>query len=408
VKQLSSLCLALLLAAPALGFESKDGDRVVLIGSTLIEREQRYGYWETALTIQNPDKNITFRNLGWSGDSVWGEARAEFGTVADGYKHLVDHVRAEKPTVIIVGYGTNESFAGEEGLPKFKEQLKKLLDDLSTTKARLILMSPPPVDEDHWKYGNAKERNRLLKLYGGAILDEAKARSAAFVPDIYQDYGPSLPLTDNGIHLNAWGYRFTAYGLLNELKVRSPDRKTIELNGRGLVRVTQPVLPPVPSPLGQGVGELYGDSLVHVKGLEPGNYTLQIDGRAVHTLSPAEEEQFIKSKGEHPVKGTLTRDADRWKRGIFDQDTVLVLDGPSLDQGEKLRQTIIAKNELYFHRWRPQNTTYLFGFRKHEQGQNAREIPQFDPLVAAKEKEIAELKKPREHIYELVPANEKK
>src|SRR5262245_14452950 len=51
----------------------RDGDCVVLIGSTLIEREQRYGYWETALTVRHPDKNITFRNLGWSGDTVWGQ-----------------------------------------------------------------------------------------------------------------------------------------------------------------------------------------------------------------------------------------------------------------------------------------------------------------------------------------------
>src|SRR5947208_2846669 len=137
--------LALVVLAPAASaadFRFKDGDRVVLIGSTLIEREQRYGYWEAALTARNSDKTITFRNLGWSGDTVWGEARAGFGTPADGYKHLIDHVRAEKPTVIIVGYGTNESFAGSDGLPKFKEQLKKLLDDLSTTKARFVLLSP--------------------------------------------------------------------------------------------------------------------------------------------------------------------------------------------------------------------------------------------------------------------------
>src|SRR5688500_18948375 len=30
-------------------FELRDGDRVVLIGNTLVEREQRYGYWETLL-----------------------------------------------------------------------------------------------------------------------------------------------------------------------------------------------------------------------------------------------------------------------------------------------------------------------------------------------------------------------
>ncbi|MFM7152471.1 MAG: hypothetical protein ACKO23_21800, partial [Gemmataceae bacterium] len=60
----------------------------------------------------------------------------------------------------------------------------------------------------------------------------------------------------------------------------------------------------------------------------------------------------------------------------------------STSQSEKLRELITRKNELYFHRWRPQNVTYLFGFRRHEQGQNAREIPQFDPLVEAIEKEI--------------------
>lgn len=43
---------------------------------------------------------------------------------------------------------------------------------------------------------------------------------------------------------------------------------------------------------------------------------------------------------------------------------------------------------------RPQNITYLTGFRKHEQGNNAVEIAQFDPLVEKAEKEIAELLKP--------------
>jgi hypothetical protein len=56
---------------------------------------------------------------------------------------------------------------------------------------------------------------------------------------------------------------------------------------------------------------------------------------------------------------------------------------------EKLRSLIRAKNQMFFHRWRPQNETYLFGFRKHEQGNNSVEIPQFDPLIADKEKEIA-------------------
>ena len=58
---------------------------------------------------------------------------------------------------------------------------------------------------------------------------------------------------------------------------------------------------------------------------------------------------------------------------------------------EPLRQAIIAKNELFFHRWRPQNETYLFGFRKHEQGKNASEIAEFDPLVDQAEEEIEKI-----------------
>ena len=45
---------------------------------------------------------------------------------------------------------------------------------------------------------------------------------------------------------------------------------------------------------------------------------------------------------------------------------------------------------------------------KHEQGNNAIEIPQFDPLVAAKEKEIAQLRRSLGRVLELVPVKEKK
>lgn len=60
-------------------------------------------------------------------------------------------------------------------------------------------------------------------------------------------------------------------------------------------------------------------------------------------------------------------------------------------RAEAVRQKIAEKNLLFFHRWRPQNETYLFGFRKHEQGQNAKEIPMFDPLIERAEAEITAL-----------------
>ena len=70
---------------------------------------------------------------------------------------------------------------------------------------------------------------------------------------------------------------------------------------------------------------------------------------------------------------------------------------------EELRQKIVEKNEMYFRRWRPQNVTYLFLFRKHEQGNNAKEVDEFLPIIARLEKRIFELKaKPRKINVEIV------
>lgn len=58
---------------------------------------------------------------------------------------------------------------------------------------------------------------------------------------------------------------------------------------------------------------------------------------------------------------------------------------------ERLLAQIADKNQLFFHRYRPQNETYLLLFRKHEQGNNAVEIPQFDPLIGRAEEAIWQL-----------------
>lgn len=60
---------------------------------------------------------------------------------------------------------------------------------------------------------------------------------------------------------------------------------------------------------------------------------------------------------------------------------------------EPLRTEILRKNVWWFHRSRPANMAYVFGFRKREQGQNADEIPRFDGLIAEEEKSIVLLRK---------------
>jgi hypothetical protein len=405
------VCLSGLVASAAGAgpkFELRDGDRVVLIGDALIERDQEYGYLETLLTLQNPDKAITFRNLGWSGDTVFGDARAGFGTQADGFNHLKEHILALKPTVVIVGYGMTDSFAGEAGLPRFVSGLNTLLDVIAETKARVVLLSPIAHQDLGRPLPDPAGHNRLLKMYRDAIEKVAGERGYLFV-DLFgwlaqNDAGArdetsrSLSgfqhLTDDGIHPTQYGYRYFAKVLLAQAGGSPPrgcwavidhDGKVVGVGGTKVTRVEsspqglkfEMASAVLPLPLPPSPSKAAFIRSLTLKNLPPGRYHLKIDGRDIAHAG-----------------------AEEWDQGrVLDQ-------GPEYDQVDRLRQAINEKNRLYFYRWRPQNETYLFGFRKHEQGKNAREIPLFDPLVDAKEAEIATLKKPVSHLYELIREGE--
>ena len=72
-------------------------------------------------------------------------------------------------------------------------------------------------------------------------------------------------------------------------------------------------------------------------------------------------------------------DRDDRRRRRLERRSQAAEHGPELDQVEALRAAINRKNDLFFYRWRPQNITYLLGFRKHEQGNNAVEIAAVRP-----------------------------
>jgi len=208
---LSLFPLVAILAAPPEPpkLDLKDGDRIVWLGGTLVEREQKYGYWETALHAAFPKVNFTLRNLGWSGDTVYGDSRVGFDTPKEGFKRLVDQTLALKPTIIFVCYGQNESFDGEAGLPKFEKGLETLLDALKPTKSRVILFSPVPVARSSTA---AKERNGEVSRYRALIRTVAAKRECLFA-DTFQIEPSNLldsgSTSDNGIHLTESGYQIT-------------------------------------------------------------------------------------------------------------------------------------------------------------------------------------------------------
>jgi lysophospholipase L1-like esterase len=376
---------------PAGPFQLLDGDRVVFLGDTLVERASRDDLWEAVLTARFPDRHITFRNLGWSADTPGGDARSGFGTVEDGYQQLKAHVQEARPTVVFLCYGSASSFDGETGLDRFEAGLQRLIDDLAVTKAELVLVSPLRHEHLPKPLPDPATHNRELDRYTRRIQQVANQRKLPFV-DLFNGVistsmvQPGQSLTDNGLHLRSRGYlqlarvfedrlgwtasrpevELAASGkVLRQAALRVEDLQTISAGGLEFdLRLDR-----LPIPRPGGVAGLR----LRVDGLPPGTWKLVADGS---TWASAQ--------------------AANWREGVA------VSQVPDSAQFESLRKAIVDKNQLYFHRWRPQNETYLFGFRKHEQGNNASEVPMFDPLVEKQEATIARLRVPQSVHYRLV------
>ena len=346
---LAMLCPALAFAAaPTKPFELRDGDRVVFLGDTLMEREKDFGYIELMMTLRFPERNITFRNLGWSADTPVGISRVSFDWPkgeTEMFRVLMEQVRQVQPTVVVLGYGmassledaaatemegrvtrvpdSNNNLKTDQGagnqsgtrgtrpsnnvarstrLDKFVTDYNKLIDAILelNKETRFILLSPIRHEKLPPPLPDPARHNEMLASYTKAIQGIAEKRGYHFV-NLFERMAPSkndrlpegpIELTENGIHLKSFGYASVAFDI-------------------------------------------------------------------------------AKAIGWHEALDNA----------------------PNLFTSEPLRNVIVGKNQLFFHRWRPENSTYLFLFRKHEQGKNAQEIPKFDPLIQAEEEKIAKLRR---------------
>ncbi len=382
--------------------EFPENGRVVFLGDALFERAQTYGHLEAALTSRLPQLGLTFRNLGWSGDNVFGRSRAGFGAPATGssrwqppdqpsagfgYEQMLKQLDAVEPDIVFVGFGANDSHAGADGLDAFEKGLANLVQDLQDREAQVILVTPLKQEDLGAPLPKPDQQNANRALYAERIRELARERELPVV-DVFETLraeSSNTPLTHNGIHLTDRGYQAAAKVFLKGLGLAGPawqvsleGGEAVESSGAmisNIQRNEREVAFNVRSnhlPLGNHDTPAREERWLSVKDLPPGQFALTIDGAEVAT-------------------GT----AEDWAQGVA------ITRGPDFEQAETLRATIVKKNRLYFYRWRPQNNTYLFLFRKHEQGQNAAEIPRFDPLVEAEEAVIAELAQPETHRYVL-------
>jgi len=389
-------------------FHLEDGDRVVFLGDTIFERERSLGYVETLMTVQYPEKRLVFRNLGWAADLPNGKSRASFdwNQPPDAwFRRLTNQVAIADPSVVLLAYGMAASFEGAAAVPQFKQDLERLIDGIQANArdpVRFVLLTPIAHQDLGGPFVTGEKHNEDLKLYAEAVQELAKARSFRLV-NLFEptsaraDPAKGYVETENGIHLSPAGYLLMASKIASDLgwrvngarlgieqdgtlrrgstgaKVTEIDRGTKGTRFNYLEDRLPPAIVTYTNPAAGTIHAVGPDRMrVQIPRLNDGTYVMLIDGRIA---------QF----GDE-TSWTYSNDVAR---------------GPSFDQAERLRELIVRKNRLYVNRWRPQNDTYLFGFRKHEQGQNADEVAKFDADVAKLEAEIHRLKQPVPHTVEV-------
>jgi hypothetical protein len=372
-------------------FTLKDGDRVVFLGNSIFENDFQYGYLELALTTRFADKGITFRNLGWTGDNVWGEARSTYTNPPTPYEHLMEDITKAAPTVVFVAYGSVEAQEGQAGVAHFKDGLNKLIDKIEALGSQAVLLSTIPVVSSDTAQ-HIDSRNADLELYSKAISDVAMQRSKRFI-DIYTpvlNTSKKADIIENTVHLNETGYYYLADVLEKALGMSNDhETSTITISKPTPYSSNVKILTDskdnnviarfvaadkyLPLPFPQASSWVGNDAnVVRIVGLKKGYYTLSAGNEQVATAS-----------------------AKEWEKGVE------IKQGPQFEQSARIREMIIRKNELHFFQYRPLNQTYITGFRKYEQGRHVKGLEEQNILIKWLEGQIILNSEPKEVVYEL-------
>lgn len=344
----------------------RPGDRIAIIGNTFADQLRVHGYLETLLLQHDRDNPVSIRNLGWGGDMLAARDRPT------GFPSEESRLKAHKTDVIIACFGLGESFAGVEGQEEFKNQLKAFLSSHAgksyngKSEVRLVLVSPIACEDLGKLTPQRDQRNQDLEAYTRAMQDVATAAEVPFV-NLFETSrylmdetaGPNL--TNNGIHLNGYGYWAVSHSLYEQLtadngtpnqqswwlridvaKTSSDARGVVvsqlEKNGPGVrfqvAEKSPPRLgPPTDQPLPPQL-EFVRDTLV-VENLPPGKYLLTVDKQPVTTAT-----------------------AEDWAEGVP------IDSSPAHQEAEAYRDIVNDKNLQFVYSWKALNQVHIVGERR--------------------------------------------
>lgn len=388
----------------------RPGDRIAIIGNTFADQLRIHGYLETLLLQHTIDDPVSIRNLGWGGDMLSARDRPT------GFPSEESTLTAHKTDVIIACFGLGESFEGENGIDDFKTQLRSLITSHAgkkyngKTAVRLILVSPIACEDRGKLTPQRNQRNEELSAYALAMRGVAEEANVPFV-DLFETSrylmnersGPDL--TNNGIHLNPFGYWALSHTFFDQLtasdlgadaqpwliridaSAKSGSARGVEItdleSDENVLRfsVEEKTYPSAPPPSDQKLPPQLGfarDNLV-VQNLARGNYQLSVDGQVVVTAS-----------------------ANAWNDGVAIDAT------PAHNALEAYRAAVNDKNLQFTYSWKALNQVHIVGERKSSPSgkELPKEVIQFNQLASKRDQALAKGIELRKRSWKLTRIND--
>ncbi|MEM7012897.1 MAG: PVC-type heme-binding CxxCH protein, partial [Verrucomicrobiota bacterium] len=191
-------------------FAFQQGDVVAMIGNGLAERMQYDGWMETLIQSANPNLQLRFRNLGWSGD------KTDYYPRNKGFTPIGQYLQHVKADVVFTFFGYNESYGNNPG--DYAKKLQELVGNIRSMQPngksfpRIVIFSP--IAHENLETPNLPDgvaNNGRLAAYTEAAKIAAMESGVTFL-DLFEPSkalyeSNDAPLTINGIHLNIEGNR---------------------------------------------------------------------------------------------------------------------------------------------------------------------------------------------------------
>jgi hypothetical protein len=425
--------LTLVVSARADDFLIHDGDRVVFLGDSITEQRLYTTYIEAFVLTRHPDWKLSFRNVGWGGDTAWLRQRAHpdepklFAADEKGQQEMVDSsvgrglqrdVLPLKPTFVTVKFGMNDHayqpFRQDifNAYVRSQTQLTKVLE---ASGARVALLTPQPIEDVKRADPDQDPRNQSLRKFSDGLKEVAAKQGATFI-DQFDPYlaillreranNPNAIGGGDSVHPGPIGHTVMAWAVLKGLGASAlVSRAELDAGAKKVVAAQHCRVDNFKSNEGTISFDRVDESLpmpideravaalklapvledlnryeLQITGLPAASYALSIDGESAGTLSGAE---LAKGYNLASATNAITRQAQEVLRLVF------------------------QKNNLFFTRWRE---VQLFNFPGWAQGPETdairkAELDRLDREVAELERKIDAARKPVPHRFELKPQN---